>query len=375
MHFVAVADADGEPAGLVGGGVAGHVPGQYHPARSDVAGRAGREPGGPRSCGHNGLAYAVVPAPGVHGDAAGVRFDRRDLGSFVDGGPEVAGAAGRGQDGELRADHSGQAVENGDLAGQQGLVLGVAGGHCGGVQRVLGAVTQALAGAPGCVLLDVGSGTGNYAMALRAQGWAPLLIDASPQMRQVAQGKGLPAVPGEAERLPFGDATFDAVTMISMLHQVADWGQALAEARRVLRPKGCLAVMLLTADHIQEVSWAYDLFPAMRELALPHRPSLAQLHRELPGSTVIPVWFDDLSDASIATLCAFPEAMLDPGLRRQTSFFGRLERDHPSQLQAGLTPLRSWLGSGRRPEQERAEARGRLGDASVIAWQATPGTQ
>lgn len=240
---------------------------------------------------------------------------------------------------------------------------------------VLDAVTQALAGAPGRVLLDVGGGTGNYAVALRAQGWAPLLIDASPQMRQVAQGKGLPAVPGEAVSLPFGDATFDAVTMISMLHQVGDWRQALAEARRVLRPQGCLAVVLLTADHIQEVSWAYDLFPAMRELALPHRPSLAQLHRELPGATVTSVWFDDLSDASIAALCAFPEAMLDPGLRRQTSFFGRLERDHPGQLQAGLTTLRSWLGSGRRPEQERAQARSRLGDASVIAWQATPRTQ
>jgi SAM-dependent methyltransferase len=221
----------------------------------------------------------------------------------------------------------------------------------------------------------VGGGTGNYAMALRAQGWAPLLIDASPQMREVAQGKGLPAVPGEAVSLPFGDATFDAVTMISMLHQVGNWRQALAEARRVLLPQGCLAIMLLAADHIQEVSWAYDLFPAMRELALPHRPSLAQLRRELPGATVTPVWFEDLSDASIGALCAFPEAVLDPVLRRQTSFFGRLEREHPGQLQAGLTTLRSWLASGRRPEQERAAARSRLGDASVIAWQATPMTQ
>lgn len=92
-------------------------------------------------------------------------------------------------------------------------------------------------------------------------------------MRQVAQGKGLPVVPGEATSLHFGDPTFDAVTMISMLHQVADWHQAIAEARRVLRPLGCLAVMLLTADHIQEVTWVYDLFLALRKFALPHRPS------------------------------------------------------------------------------------------------------
>jgi SAM-dependent methyltransferase len=162
--------------------------------------------------------------------------------------------------------------------------------------------------------------------------------------------------------------------MISMLHQVGNWQQALAEARRVLRPNGCLAVMLLTADHIREVSWAYDLFPAMREFALPHVPSLAELRRELPSARVIPFWFDDLSDASIAALCAFPEAMLDADLRRQNSFFGRLQRDHPRQLETGLNTLRLWLDSGRRPEQERAEARSRLGDGCVIAWQATPRT-
>lgn len=257
----------------------------------------------------------------------------------------------------LRHDYS-------DQAGRYDRSRGVSG-------AVLSAVTAALASAPGRVLLDVGGGTGNYAAALRAHGWAPLLLDASPQMRQVAQGKGLPAVPGEAESLPFGAATFDAVTMISMLHHVGNWRQALAEARRVLRPGGCLLVMLLTADHIREVSWAFDLFPAMREFALPHRPSLDQLRRELPGATVTPFWFDDLSDASIGALCAFPEAMLDPDLRRQTSFFGRLERDHPRHLETGLVTLSSWLASGRRPEQERAEARRRLGDGSVIAWQAT----
>lgn len=116
---------------------------------------------------------------------------------------------------------------------------------------VLRAVTAAMASAPGRALLDVGGGTGNYAMALREQGRAPLLLDASPHTRQLAERKGLPAVPGEAASLPFGDATFDAVTMISMLHQVGNWRQALAEARRVLQPKGCLAVMLLTADHIR----------------------------------------------------------------------------------------------------------------------------
>jgi SAM-dependent methyltransferase len=238
-----------------------------------------------------------------------------------------------------------------------------------GVSRtVLDAVSEALARAPGRSLLDIGGGTGNYAAALRDLGWAPTVLDASAQMRQVAESKGLTVLAGDATRLPVEEASFDAVTMISMLHQVGDWRVALEQARWALRPGGCLAVMGLTAEHLQEVTWAYDLFPSMRGFALARRPAQGELLSELPGATATPLWFDDLSDGSIGALCAFPESILDPTRRRQTSFFERLERDHPKELEAGLLTLAEWLSRGQRPEQERAEARARLGDACVIAW-------
>lgn len=217
---------------------------------------------------------------------------------------------------------------------------------------VLAAVAEAIEPAPGRQLVDIGGGTGNYATALRERGWGPVVVDASAAMRARSESKGLPVVIGEATRLPFADGSFDAATMISMLHQVSDWKKALAEARRVLRPGGRLAVMGLTADHLREVAWAYDLFPAMRDFALPHRPDLAEILAELPGATVGPIWFSDLADASIGALCAHPEAMLEPSRRRQTSFFERLERDHPEQLEPGLAILRSWLEEGHRPERE-----------------------
>jgi len=236
-------------------------------------------------------------------------------------------------------------------------------------RAVLDAVTSALQGAPGRALLDVGGGTGNYAAALRQLGWAPTIVDVSAQMRRAAEAKGLHTLAGEATRLPVGDQMVDAVTMISMLHQVSDWRGALHEAERVLRPGGRLAVMVLTAEHLREVTWAYDLFPSMREFALPHRPTQPELIAELPGATASPLWFDDVSDGLIGALCAHPESILDADRRRQTSFFERLARDYPEEHDAGLATLEQWLASGRRPELERAEARARLGDACFLTWQ------
>jgi ubiquinone/menaquinone biosynthesis C-methylase UbiE len=233
---------------------------------------------------------------------------------------------------------------------------------------LLRAVAGDIESGPGRRLLDIGGGTGNYAAALRSRGWEPTVVDASPQMRRQAESKGLATIAGNATELPLPDGGYDAVTLIAMLHQVEDWRTALAEARRVLGHDGRLALVGLAAEHLREVTWAYSLFPSMGRFALPHRPALAEMLAELPGATVTPIWFTDLSDASIAALCAHPEAMLDPARRRQTSFFERLEREHPDELEAGLATLRRWLEAGRRPEIERPEARRRLGDASLIGW-------
>jgi ubiquinone/menaquinone biosynthesis C-methylase UbiE len=233
---------------------------------------------------------------------------------------------------------------------------------------VFDAVARTIMAAPGRRLLDVGGGTGNYASALRERGWIPTVLDASPDMRAQARAKGLAVAAGDAAALPLSDGSYHAVTMISMLHLLTDWRAALDEARRVLAPGGVLAIMGLFAEHLREVTWAYDLFPSMRDHALPHRPSLGQILEQLPGASVTPLRFSDLADASIAALCAHPEAMLEPDRRRQTSFFERLEQNHPDELEHGLETLRGWLAQGRRPERERLEARRRLGDAVVIDW-------
>jgi demethylmenaquinone methyltransferase/2-methoxy-6-polyprenyl-1,4-benzoquinol methylase len=63
-------------------------------------------------------------------------------------------------------------------------------------------------------------------------------------MLGVAHRKGVPnLVQADGLALPFADATFDAVTVAFGLRNMADWGLAVEEMRRVLRPSGLLYVM------------------------------------------------------------------------------------------------------------------------------------
>jgi demethylmenaquinone methyltransferase/2-methoxy-6-polyprenyl-1,4-benzoquinol methylase len=224
---------------------------------------------------------------------------------------------------------------------------------------VLAPLREALAGAPGQELLDVGGGTGNYAAALAREGWQPVVLDRSPAMLEHAAAKGLATLRGEAAALPLPDESYDAVMLVSMLHHVDDRPRALAEARRVLRAGGRLALMLFTREDIAD-DWSLDYFPASRAWMIETHPPLHELLDLLLGARRIPLVYEDVQDGSMAALLARPELLLDPARRAQTSFFERMERDHPDELRAGLKRLESDLRTGRAPN--------RSGGASVIAW-------
>jgi SAM-dependent methyltransferase len=224
---------------------------------------------------------------------------------------------------------------------------------------VVGPLREALSGAPGRRLVDIGGGTGNYARALRDDGWNPVVVDREPAMLTRAAAKGLETVQADAQQLPLPDAEFDAVMLVSMLHHVEDPAAALAEAQRVLRPGGHLALMVFTREDTED-SWLSDYFPSTRAWMLETHSTRAELLALLPGARQIPVVFRDLEDGSLAALSAFPEKIVDPAWHRQTSYFERLERDHPDELRAGLARLRAEVEAGTAPR--------RPGLASVFAW-------
>ncbi len=226
-------------------------------------------------------------------------------------------------------------------------------------RSVLSPLRRALEGAPGRRLLDVGGGTGNYALALAAEGWEPAVLDRSAAMLEQARAKGLDTVCGEAEQLPFSDGRFDAVMLISMLHHVDRPELALSEAERILVPGGRLALMVFTREDIAD-SWIQDYFPSSRGWLYESHLPLDQLLGILPGATLMKVEYKDVRDGSLAALTSQPQLILDESRRSQTSFFERMERDHPKELSDGLDRLADDLSAGRRDHR---------GDGgSVLAW-------
>ncbi len=224
---------------------------------------------------------------------------------------------------------------------------------------VLAALNAVLVGAPGTRLADIGGGTGNYALALERDGWEPVVIDHSPEMLAFAARKGLTTIAATAESLPLEDESFDAAILVSMLHHVADPAAALAEARRILRPGGRMAVMVFTQEDIHDL-WFSDYFPSTRAwMQASHQP-VSELLALLPGARRSEIVLDDLTDGSLAALAGHPEKVLEQQWRAQTSYFERLQRDNPAELDAGLRQLASDVAAGR--------ATRRPGRASVLAW-------
>ncbi len=95
-------------------------------------------------------------------------------------------------------------------------------------------------------LLDVATGTGDLALAIRKAfpEMEVLGTDFCRPMLDVAVRRGLEHVlEADAMNLPLDDASYDAVTVAFGLRNMADYEKALREWHRILRPGGHLLVL------------------------------------------------------------------------------------------------------------------------------------
>lgn len=116
---------------------------------------------------------------------------------------------------------------------------------------------------PAGVVLDVGGGPGTHADHLAGHGYEVVLVE--PFAHHAAQaavrsregsGGGFAVVRGDARHLPVAEGTVDVVLLMGPLYHLVERRQrleALAEARRVLRPGG-----LLLAEVITRHAWVLD---------------------------------------------------------------------------------------------------------------------
>jgi demethylmenaquinone methyltransferase/2-methoxy-6-polyprenyl-1,4-benzoquinol methylase len=97
---------------------------------------------------------------------------------------------------------------------------------------------------PGETVLDLAAGTGTSSQPFADRGATVVPCDFSLGMLQVGKQARphLPFTAGDGTRLPFADATFDAVTISFGLRNIVDPLAGLQELLRVTRPGGRLVV-------------------------------------------------------------------------------------------------------------------------------------
>ncbi len=114
------------------------------------------------------------------------------------------------------------------------------------------ALVDGLDPGPGKRVIDVATGTGMVALALARRGCEVIALDQSEEMLGRARAKladepdlagRVSFAHGEAERLPFSDAHFDALSFTYLLRYVDDPTATMAELARVVKPGGRIGML------------------------------------------------------------------------------------------------------------------------------------
>ncbi|MHA1489169.1 MAG: class I SAM-dependent methyltransferase [Promethearchaeota archaeon] len=110
-------------------------------------------------------------------------------------------------------------------------------------------------------ILDIGTGSGHMAIILALHGYN--VITGEPEgvnwadwkafAEKVRVEKMITFKTFNAEKLPFGDNSFDAIFLHAVFHHIEGKKLALREFLRVAKPKGILAIVELTEENIKLV--------------------------------------------------------------------------------------------------------------------------
>lgn len=128
-------------------------------------------------------------------------------------------------------------------------------------------------------VLEVGCGTGHWLDLLAKQ--VPIVAGVDPSagmLRQAHTGvENTSLVRGRAESLPFRSQSFDRTFCINAFHHFSDKIAFIAEARRVLGPKGALLTLGLDPHTGRDRWWVYDYFDQTLEIDKRRYPPASEI--------------------------------------------------------------------------------------------------
>jgi ubiquinone/menaquinone biosynthesis C-methylase UbiE len=208
-------------------------------------------------------------------------------------------------------------------------------------EKIRGAILGAL-GATRPRLLDLGAGTGRIGRPFVAAGDDYVGVDLSLGMLSEfsrRSGEKIPAprlVQADGERLPFRDATFDAVLLVQVIGAAQRWRALVTEARRALQPAGALILGHAVApDAGVDAQMKQRLAQLLEELGVP------AYHMQTRG--VAQPWLEARARTSTRLAAAEWNAERTPGgfLNRQQTG-ARFSRLPEAVRAAALRKLAEW---------------------------------
>jgi SAM-dependent methyltransferase len=152
-------------------------------------------------------------------------------------------------------------------------------------------IVEALGIATGRDVADVAAGTGKFTRLLEPTGAWIVAVEPVAAMR--ARLPRMPVTAATAERLPFRDASLDAITVAQAFHWF-DAAAALAEFHRVLRPGGRVALVWNARD--RSVPWVDGVWSIMDRV---EKRAPWRAHEEWRESAFVDTpWFGPLHEAT-----------------------------------------------------------------------------
>jgi ubiquinone/menaquinone biosynthesis C-methylase UbiE len=189
-------------------------------------------------------------------------------------------------------------------------------------------------------VLDVGAGTGMFAVALAR--WAAartvIAVDASPAMLAHSEHhENVRYLTADAVALPFPGGRFDLALLSRVIHHLPDRRRTGAELMRVLRPGGAVVVRTTVRERLDSI--VYEYWPQLRALDAGRFPSEAEIVTDFTAAGLRLTRALSFSQPVRLSL----EAWRDAVEQRPQSKFGQLS---DTQFRSGMRRLDAAIAAG-----------------------------